>query len=43
MLSRVRVSLDGVSDWISDLLTTYGSPPEPIITVPLNHTLQISL
>jgi hypothetical protein len=43
LLSRVGVSLDGVSDWIADLLTTSGSPPQAFITAPLNHTLQISL
>jgi hypothetical protein len=37
------VSLDGVSDWISAVMTTYGSPPQPIITVSLNHTLKLSL
>jgi hypothetical protein len=43
ILWRVRVSLDGVSYWIPDLLTTYGSPPQPTITVPLDKTFQISM
>jgi hypothetical protein len=43
ILSRVRVSLDGVSNWISDLLTTYGSPAQAAITGSLNYALQISL
>jgi hypothetical protein len=37
LLSRVSVSLDGVSDWISDPLSTCGSPPQTTTTVPLNH------
>jgi hypothetical protein len=35
ILSRAAVSLDGVSDWIWDLLTIYGSPPQATVTVSL--------
>jgi hypothetical protein len=42
-VTRVRVFLDGVSDWISDPLTIYRSPPQATITVSLNYTLQVKV